>query len=211
MKSFFSFKVVLLLSLFLLFSYGKGFKNLFNKSQDENNDPKIQSIFSAEGLKPSGGYGSSFVKGVFLSKGEGVLIGGKGAFIFNGSFAFGGYGAGFVGNATKDDYKMGMGFGGLFVESIFSLSSPIHFALANYVGLGGFGGKKNEDQADEEKIGKFGVVLNPELNIEVNITPYFIVALGVGYQLVFADFNKVFTADDFSGLTLNLDFKWGKF
>lgn len=206
MKHFIHFKFVLLLSFFFFFSYGGKLDETLSKLGMEKDDTPIQTLFSGDSTKLTGAFGGPFVSGLFLPSGNGVLVGGEGAFIFNDWFVFGGYGAGFVGDVKKDDYKMGMGFGGLYLEGIFNLSSPIHLAFATYAGVGGFGGKKNDD-----KVSKAGIILNPELNLELNIAKFLIIAIGAGYQVVFADFDKVFEQKDFSGVTVSVSFKFGKF
>ena len=188
---YFKLQYLLIFSLFFCSFYGQ---------------EKIQSVFSSIG-KLSGGYGSPYLKKFYSKNGEGLFVGGKGAFIFNRSFSFGGFGGTVIGNIEREDYNLGMGFGGIYGENIFFVSSPVHVSIATYIGLGGFGGKKN----DEDKIYNFGVTLEPELNIEINLTYFLILAVGGSYQFVFTQFEKILKSDDFNGLNISIAFKFGRF
>lgn len=216
------FSMLLRVNLFTIlcvffFSISMGFGKKFSDAlqdlvkEDKNRGDRIQSIFSANGdIKLTGGYGGPYIKTFFSANGEGTFIGGKGAFIYNRFFAFGGFGSGFVGSMKKDGYDLGMGFGGIYGEVIPFISSPLHLAFTTYLGLGGFGGKKGNGD-NEEKIRAFGIVVEPELNIELNLTHFLILSVGGSYQFVFANFEKVLKQTDFNGFNLNVTFKFGKF
>ena len=198
----FSFKYLIIISLFFLFFYSKGLNNFFEVN---TNQQKVQSLFSGD-VKMTGGYTSPYVKKFFSKNGEGLFVGGKAGFMLDRTFTLGGFGGGFISSMKKDGYDLGMGFGGLYGEALFFISSPIHFSFATYVGFGGFGGSK-----EEEKIRSFGVTVEPELNLEINLTHFLVLVVGGSYQVVFTQFDEVLEAEDFNGVNLNVSLKLGRF
>ena len=54
-------------------------------------------------------------------------------------------------------------------------------------------------------------VFEPDLNLELNVTKFFRIGLGVGYRVVAGDDFKGYNYLDLSGVTGTLTFKFGKF
>jgi hypothetical protein len=172
----------------------------------------------------SGGYGAPVVK--FTSfKGEfAVMAGGYGGWLINHSFLLGGGGYGLatqhhLANASgsgifPDNGRIEFGYGGGVLEYIFSPKSVVHSTISLLIGGGAVSvGQQWEDytswmhgyQAD----GVF--VLEPSLNIELNVTTFFRVNAGGSYRYVSGVSTAGLTNADLSGASINLALKFGAF
>jgi len=99
-------------------------------SQENSKEgPKEQTLFESGSYK-SGGYGAPEVKFTNVNDKFGVLVGGRGAWILNSTFAIGGAGYGLVTSHSISDYftredtvaYLRTGYGGLYLSYINSSS-----------------------------------------------------------------------------------------
>jgi hypothetical protein len=127
----------------------------------------------------NGGYGAPVVKVTSLAGQAGVLVGGRGAWVIGHSFTLGGAGYGLPtrveapeearGSATKT--ALALGYGGFQVGYIFLPREIVHFSGALLIGGGGVA-VLDRSQAEWQAMHSAAVfVLEPEVAVEVNITP----------------------------------------
>jgi len=148
------------------------------------------------------------------------LVGGKGAWIINHSYAVGagGYGLTYPRDREKitgkqydgDDTHLGLGFGGLFFEnylwpdSIFTLSTGI------MIGAGGVGFYNSADSEDEDykstnsNTAEPFFIAIPEINLYLNVTEYVRIGAGLSYRIVNGINQDGFSDKDFNGLSFSL-------
>ncbi len=85
-------------------------------------------------------------------------------------------------------YKMHthFGHGGLWLGYIHNPHKALHWSISTKVGFGSI--SLSEDTFDHENWNDFEYdnvfVLNPQVEVEMNLTQWFKVNLGIGYQLV---------------------------
>lgn len=127
----------------------------------------------------NGGYGAPIVKVTSIAGQAGMLVGGRGAWVIGHSFTLGGAGYGLPtrveapiearGSATKT--ALALGYGGFQVGYIFLPREIVHFSTALLIGGGGVA-VIDRSQGDWQAMASAAVfVLEPEVGVEVNITP----------------------------------------
>lgn len=151
-----------------------------------------------DGAASWGGFGSPVIKATSLAGGAAILVGGRGAAVLNHKVAIGGGGFGLAGR--RDD--LAFGYGGPSVNVIFFPESLVHFDVGALVGWGAA-------RTGGVKTGVF--VLEPEVNLELNITHNMRLALGASYRHVTDVGGSTGIAPDFSGLTGTLALRFGTF
>ena len=189
-------------------------------SQQETDNHKIQTLFSNNQKNTYGGFGTPiFGIGQFADQWN-AMVGGKGGVIVNRKLAIGLIGMAKVGTSsidsgtiTNDNLNLSYGAGGLFVEYISRLEKPIHLSFPINLMLGGVSIKEDIENGDDSEIESSSVfVLEAGINLEFNMSKYFIPALQVGYRNVFLNETmNLVNENDVSGLYVGLNFKFGKF
>ncbi len=174
----------------------------------------------------SGGFGGPVVKFSGVSDKFAVFAGGYGGWLINHTFMIGGGGYGLANTiragrtaqiyyGTGDNLRMQFGYGGLVLEYIGLPNNLVHYTISTLVGAGGV----NYDYINNYMNVYFDgydhnspcFVLEPNVGLELNVTPFFRINAGVGYRLVRGtDLIGISDADlsDFSGY---LTLKFGKF
>ncbi len=183
---------------------------------------EIRTLSSNDGVKneSKNGYGGPLIEAPYINDDWGIMIGGKGGFIINQKFAFGGIGKGLVStnnflgdnlNGSENaSLSLGYGAGGIFAEYIFSLESPIHFSIpVNFMA----GGISIEDaSAENTEIESSGIfIVEPGINLEFNVSKTFIPALNISYRQVFGSSLVNLSNADISGVSIGLILKFGSF
>jgi len=217
-------KKILTLILFALFIQA-GF------AQDEPKE-EMKTIITGKHLKFSGCFISPELKGTIMNDGYGFLMGGRLGVIFNDKFSIGlgGYGlttehlVDLTAYPEVDDIaKIGFGYGGLVFEYTLFGNKMIHFTIPVLVGGGGASLYKDvvideeewtwEQWSDQfntyESSGFF--VVEPGVNLEVNITKFMRFDLGASYRLVEFTEMDYLSNSDLSNLAVNASLKFGLF
>lgn len=213
-------KVSLIITLALIanLSFSQEMKTLFKKDTAAKTDTY-------------GGYGAPFVGLGMLNNGVkdswGVLVGGKGGLIKNHRFAFGGIGAAVIGNSstsmtdsivstnsisntndtTSYSHNLWMGYGGIFIEYIFSFNTPVHVSLPLNICAGGL--KAAGERSDGKVKSSSLFIIEPGINFEFNFSKHFVPALTVAYRI--ATGNSTAASKAASGLNVGIVLKFGKF
>ena len=183
---------------------------------------EVNTLFSNNGstTKSLGGYGGPLIEVADINSDWGIFIGGKGGVIVNRKFAFGGVGKGLV-NAMdfsgddlneNDDAPLSLtyGVGGVFVEYISNLESPIHFSIPIHL----MGGEVTVEDATSSglEIESSGIfVIEPGINLEFNLAKHFIPGIHISYRQVLGSSLVNLSDQDLSGVNIGLVFKFGAF
>jgi hypothetical protein len=200
-KTFFNMKksIVVLLGLFI---------SAASYSQDKD---EFKTIFGDSKVCVSGmgGFEMHFSSlGGYYAYGAG---GGGGA-IINRSILLGGYGTGYsidrtftLNNTTINN--LGIGHGGFWFGYIHKGNKPVHPAAFLQIGWG-----ELESVQPTAQISDNFMVLNPSLEVEINVTRYFRIAVGGHYQMVSGINNyPELSNSDFSGPGGKLALRFGWF
>ncbi len=150
-----------------------------------------------------GGYGAPYVKMTRIGPEDSLLVGGRGGWIINDSFAIGGGGCGLVtphklekitGKDDPDKLKFGMGYGGMRFEYYFLPKGLFVISIGTLIGAGGYslyqqinydGNSDNGDNTNNSNTkGEGFFVLEPELNMFINITRFFRIGIGGSYRFI---------------------------
>ncbi len=160
-----------------------------------------------------------------LIKGCELYTGLKAAILFNDKIAFGLAGGGFV---TEEVFEglddLGQkaylntvsGYGGFYLDYFIPTEFPILISFPMVVGAGGialFTPQNVNNAPGDEKLVEGGVffIYEPAVNVEVNLTKFLRMGLGIGYRFAFkGDMDRV-SARDFSSFTFNWNIKAGSF
>jgi hypothetical protein len=188
-----------------IFTYSQEMKSLFSVEKGKNNT--------------YGAYGGPLISATQINGEWGSLLGGKGGIIINQRIALGGVGMGLVSNNTfvesntedgvNEILELGYGAGGIFVEYIFKLNSPVHFSIPLNMMVGG--ASINEVGSNVELESSYLFVLEPGINIEFNVAKQFIPAINISYRQVFGSSLANVSNKDFSGINIGMVFKFGDF
>jgi hypothetical protein len=202
---------LILLLIFIPYpvSAQKEIKHLFG-----NNRPVEWSFFLAPEVK----YSTLFDVG--------VLYGGlKGALLINHHYAFGlsfgsfltealTSGAGATGEKT--DLNEVMMYGGFYLDYVTAFNSPVQISFPTLIGGGGILllEKAEPDPISgivDERLVEVGVffVIEPAINLEINLTRLIRIGLGGGYRFIFNSDLERFSDHDLTAPTVNLNVKIG--
>lgn len=169
-----------------------------------------------------GGYGGPFVQWSTIDGKDVVMTGGRGGWIIDHTISIGGGGAGLATplkytNAKGEKLLLDMGFGGLCFQFIGNSDEVVHFNLDVMAAVGGVGFRRELYEVDDEfKYDRF-YVLQPEVDIVMNVTSFFRISAGGGYRFVYDadvqdDTGKLrLTSGDLRGPTAKLAFNFGAF
>ena len=124
---------------------------------------------------------------------------------------------GFAGSAKfkdedNNDLKAGFGLGGLFLEYIVGLPKLVHLSFPLNIMAGGVNVELNQvnnnnDDDDVESSAFFA--LEPGLNLELNVSKFFILGANVSYRFATGSNLKNLSDEDISGLSFGLVIKFG--
>lgn len=192
-------------------------------AQDMKNDDEIRTLFSNN--RSNGAYGAFTIGYSQIDGRDAIISGGRGAFIFDHSFAIGLAGYGFVNNINDDFYNnnnnelsLAGGYGGLFFEPILAGLSPVHLSFPILVGMGGV---SQVDIYHHDYWGPSDPVRNydydvyfvfePAIELEFNIARFFRTAAFASYRLTSNVQLYNINENVLNGFNFGLTFKFGKF
>ena len=207
-------KLVIILSLLLAVS--------FLKAQDTYQNDEVQTIFSKR--RSNGGYGSFSVGYSEIGGRDGLVTGGRGAFIFDHVLAIGIGGYGFVNNldynhhSIENEYSLAGGYGGLLIEPIIAGKSPVHVSFPIIIGMGGVSLFENDGYEywdDHHPTTSLGndvfFVIEPAAELEFNMARFFRLAVYASYR--YTSEIELFQTDKdaLNGFNFGMTFKFGRF
>ncbi|MGB1243522.1 MAG: hypothetical protein ACPG49_13425 [Chitinophagales bacterium] len=171
-----------------------------------------------------GGFLAFSAKVADINGQAGVLTGGQLAMVLNHSLNIGLAGYGLATNVNANymdvsgkDYFFEMGYGGLLIEPVIGTNKLVHISVPIILG-GGWAGVTDErfyevgfDYDHDVVESDVFWVVEPSVNVEVNIWKIARIGFGMGYRYL-GDTNFENTTDaDMSGLSGNITFKLGWF
>lgn len=190
--------------------------------KEEVKQDEMSTIFTKDNLKFTGGYIAPELKIGNVYEDASLLIGGKIGMTFNHKFTLGLGGYGLVNNsnfnttsALYPNARIGMGYGGLAMEYTFFSNQKIHFSIPVIVGAAGIyvyeddGDYFNNEWNEIENSAAF--VVEPGVNVELNLFKFFRIDLGASYRLISQTDLYFLTDEDLSDFTVNVAFKFGFF
>ena len=111
-----------------------------------------------------------------INNGAAVFVGYRGGWVINRTFSLGGGGYGLISDVYFSGNKLKMGYGGLDLEYKINSDEIVHFAVRSLIGLGGI---------ELMGVGQESFfVLEPGVNLELNVTSFFKLSGGVSYRFV---------------------------
>lgn len=181
-------KVLLGLALFLLF----GSTGLSAQEKDPN---EFTYLFNDQKFRFSG-FGAILTQFGTAEGALGVFPGGGGALLINQQFFFGGYGLGLanaslhrnveVNGVRYDRLRTNFGHGGFWLGYIHQAEKLLHFGLSSRIGWGELA--LYDDRFDFDQYDYLArdivFVFSPQIEAEINLTRWFKMNAGVGYQWV---------------------------
>lgn len=174
-----------------------------------------------------GGYGALVIKFTSVNDQLGVLVGGRGGWIINHAFSLGGAGYGLANNVPSritspfgGKYVM-LGYGGLDMEYVFNSNDLVHLSFHTLIGAGsvGFrtrdsipwGGTMWDPDLDWDHHFDDFFVMEPGVNIDLNVTRWFRASLGASYRYVSGVAQDVSSNNDLKGPSASLMLRFGSF
>lgn len=171
------------------------------------------------------GFGSLDMRMTKFNNDLGLVMGAHGGIILNNHFVIGlgGYGlsSNFVIEESEnfDELFLYGGYGGLILGAIFSPKEVIHIYIPVLIGAGGMEVTDRNFLNHFNRPYGFGTylentaffVVEPGVEIEVNVTRFFKIGLGASYRLVRESDLTLLSNEDLSGFSGGLSLKFGKF
>lgn len=200
--------------LFFLIFIGLG---VLCASAQENNDDQIATILSKN--RSNGGYGALSFGYTQIDGKDAFLMGARGSWIIDHSFAIGFGGNGFVNNVNYNnwrdndlDYNLAGGYGGLYLEPILMPRLPVHISIPVLFGVGAVAQvEDHEDWTYDDSRSDVFLVFEPSVELEFNMTRHLRLAGSLGYRFT-SKIEMVDTNPDImEGANIGLIMKFGKF
>ena len=165
----------------------------------------------------SGGYGGPVLQVTQINKQTAVLVGGVGGWIINHTIVLGGGGYGLVTDVTAKypdpfygSQYLSVGYGGLYLEYIASSDEVIHLSVGALIGAGNVGYKNQEMFSMNRSMDNF-FVLEPNIQVNLNVTQFFRISAGANYRWVTGVRNDITSDADLSGPSGMLILRFGMF
>ncbi|MFC0878458.1 hypothetical protein ACE01N_17825 [Saccharicrinis sp. FJH2] len=175
----------------------------------------------------NGGYLSIDITGGAMDGNQVFEAGGRLGWIINHSFAFGLAGYGFAQNIVEDpatsvtQLDLAGGYGGLLIEPIIWSKEIVHLSVPMVIGIGGAGKNLSSSRYDyttqtyyeNGNIGENDLffMLRPGLEVEVNLSRFFRIALGGYYHQALGFQLEDVSSRALNGFTGGVSFKFGWF
>ncbi|MDZ7724725.1 MAG: hypothetical protein U5R06_18425 [candidate division KSB1 bacterium] len=169
----------------------------------------------------SGGYGGPVVRFTEIGPNSdmGVIVGGRGGWIINHKFILGGGGYGLTTEHNpadweptdfQTDYRLNVGYGGIFLGYTQNSDQVLHYTVETMIGWGGVNYSRFDVEQDPDNGDSF-FVLEPGVNLEVNVTSFFRVGIGATYRYIQGVDYYSITNEDLSGVSGQIIFRFGSF
>lgn len=166
----------------------------------------------------SSGFGAPVARYTQIDGKWGLMFGGRGGWIINHTFVIGGAGYGLVANNIKSDVADSAGgtlnymlsYGGPEFEYIIESDDLVHATVGVLLGLGNTGFVSRNDAMRATDTSSF-YIIEPGMNVELNVSKHFRIDIGVYYRLVSGVDSINLSNEKVNSPTVNLAFKFGKF
>jgi hypothetical protein len=201
--------------LLLLIFIGLGV--LCASAQEENDDNQISTIFSKG--RQNGGYGALSFSYTQIDGKDAFLMGARGSWIIDHSFAIGLGGCGFVNDVNYHNWvnndlnnNLAGGYGGLYLEPILAPRLPVHISIPVLLGVGAVAQvEDHHDWTYDNSRSDVFLVFEPAVELEFNMTRHLRLAGTIGYRFT-SKVEMIDTNPDImEGANIGLIMKFGKF
>jgi hypothetical protein len=172
----------------------------------------------------NGGYGALVVKLSSVNNHFAVLAGARGGWIINHTFCIGLGGYGLVNNVWANSVGLfgqefvNLGYGGLDLEFIVNSNGLLHASFHTLLGAGAVGLRNSSEYPwdnfyDQNSYYRYDTffVLEPGINLDLNVTTWMRVSIGAEYRHVSGLSSGVTTNTDLSTPSGTLAFRFGSF
>ena len=149
---------------------------------------QVKTLYNGE--FESGWYGAPLFKVGQMDGKTGYFVGGQGGWIINHRFVLGGKGYMLVNPIEIEDLHnivVGFGCGGVLVEYILASDKLFHFSIESMFGIGGVYNDIKVSERHHDPIDYTGdacFVLEPGINLMLNVTKNFRIGAGATYRFV---------------------------
>ena len=164
----------------------------------------------------NGGYGGLAWKLSSINGTSTVLAGARGGWILNHTFAIGGGGYSIISDVKTELFSQNdrplyimLDYGGLELEYIHNSDNLFHWTLHTLLGGGQVILQEHNPENNLASDNLF--VFEPSLNVDLNITHWFRMGMGVSYRLVTGIEGDIVDNSDVNGVNGLLVLKFGKF
>ena len=204
--------------LTLLIFLGLGF--LLTSAQETNDDNHISTLFSKN--RSNGGYGALSFSYTQIDGKDAFLMGARGSWIIDHSFAIGLGGVGFINDVNYHRWvdnqlnnHLAGGYGGIYLEPIIAPRLPVHISIPILLGVGGISYVEDRDYWDDwiydDTRSDAFLVFEPSVELEFNMTRHLRLAGSVGYRFTSKIEMQNTDPDIMEGTNFGLVMKFGKF
>ncbi len=173
------------------------------------------------------GYGALYTRYSKAGDTNGCFVGARGGLIINDSFVFGLGGMGLVYPTDRDKLSgneytgifdnVSLGYGGFLTEYYFNPKNLVVFSIGTLIGGGGiyfteeWGDDEEDDTDNSEKGGDNFFVVEPEINVFINLTRFCRIGAGISYRYVNGIHSDGFSDSDFRGPAASIMVQMGWF
>lgn len=209
-------KITILLVFGILFNF-----SFAGNKKDFDDETQMGTLFNKH--RSNGGYGAISLNYSEIDGKDAFIMGARGAWIIDHSFAIGIGGYGFINDIDTDrifdnddfEYDLAGGYGGLILEPIIAPKLPVHISVPILFGIGGVAYVEDYDRWDHwsynDDENDVFLVLEPAVELEFNMTRHLRVAASLSYRFT-SDIEMINTDPDvLEGYNFGLVFKFGKF
>jgi hypothetical protein len=204
--------------LVLLFLLGFGF--LLASAQDSKDTDQISTIFSKN--RQNGGYGAISFNYTQIDGKDAFLMGARGSWIIDHSFAIGLGGCGFINDVNDHCWpnnevnnSLAGGYGGIYLEPILAPRLPVHLSFPVLFGIGGVANIDDQHNSDnwsfDDSQSNVYLVFEPSVELEFNMTRHLRLAGTLGYRFTSKLDMENVDPDVLEGANIGIILKFGKF
>ena len=221
-------KITILLALAFAFQIGFAQEET---TEEVKKKPKsdVETVFSKTNWKVTGGFFGPEAKVTTIGDDYVLNLGARLGMTINKKFALGLAGYGQLTEASFDHVnwtggplKVRSGYGGLYGEYVLFTNKAIHFTIPVMVGLGYYSIYEEVDYISsywndwewndwDEIENSTAFVLEPGVNMEINLTKFMRFHLGASYKLVSGTNLKYLSNEDLTDFTFTAGIKFGFF
>lgn len=198
--------------------------------QQQNNDGEVKTLLGS--IEDYGGYMAPEVKVAQVFKEPGMLLGCQGGLLLNHKFLIGmsAYGQTVktqftgMGNSLQDtSLTLKMNYAGAFMQYALLYKLPVHVSIPVLIGMGNaeikedrslyYGDNWDDPSAYSSRFVESTsfIVVEPGVNIDINLTKYVQLSLGGSYRNVLGSSMVRLSDAQLSGWSCNMSLRFGNF
>lgn len=198
---------------------------VFTQQDDDtsNQTDEIQTLMGKNNAV--GGYGAISIQYTELENRDAFVFGARGGILMGHMMSLGLGGSGFFNDVHYDavsgkDISLAGGYGGFFFEPVIMPKFPIHVAFPILIGAGGVAVVSVRDDQNwndnyKSEASDAFMVIEPGIEVELNITRFFRFCLGGSYRYTsgvdIQDPEFTLPTDILQGFSAGVTFKFGRF